>query len=76
MTVDLLLFFVLFNLNLLFRFVFENLHSLLFQMTLDQSQNQSNLDDSLSTTTTTMTQSITHKHAHGAIVRIHLENFM
>jgi len=43
-------------------------------MTLDQSQNQSNLDDSLSTTT--MTQITQQKHAHGAIVRIHLENFM
>ncbi|CAF1014819.1 unnamed protein product [Rotaria sp. Silwood1] len=42
-------------------------------MTLVQSQNQSNLNDSLSTT---MTQSISQKHAHGAIVRIHLENFM
>ena len=42
-------------------------------MTSEQSQNQSNLDDSLSTT---LTQSIQQKHAHGAIVRIHLENFM
>jgi hypothetical protein len=42
-------------------------------MTLEQSQNQSNLDDSLSTT---MTQSTQQKHAHGAIVRIRLENFM
>ncbi len=42
-------------------------------MALDQSQNPSNLDDSLSTT---MTQSTQHKHAHGAIVRIRLENFM
>jgi hypothetical protein len=43
-------------------------------MSSDQSQNQSILDDSLSTTTTT--QSIQQKHAHGAIVRIRLENFM
>ena len=43
-------------------------------MALNQLQNQSNLNDSL--LSTTMTQSTTHKHAHGAIVRIRLENFM
>jgi hypothetical protein len=42
-------------------------------MTLVQSQNQSNLNDTLSTT---ISQSTTPKHAHGAIIRIRLENFM
>ncbi len=47
--------------------------SFLFQMALDQSENRSILDDTLSTT---MSQSIQQKHAHGAIVRIRVENFM
>lgn len=42
-------------------------------MTHDESQNQSTLNDSLSTT---LTQGPSQKHAHGAIVRIRLENFM
>ncbi|UJR30262.1 hypothetical protein I4U23_017800 [Adineta vaga] len=41
---------------------------------MDQSENQSVLNDTLSTTT--MSQSVIQKHAHGAIVRIRLENFM
>jgi len=42
-------------------------------MIFEQSQNQSTLNESLSTT---MSQSVQQKHAHGAIVRIRLENFM
>ncbi|CAF0981262.1 unnamed protein product [Adineta steineri] len=42
-------------------------------MTLDRTENQSNLNDTLSTT---ISQSTIQKHAHGAIVRIRLENFM
>ncbi|CAF1134302.1 unnamed protein product [Adineta ricciae] len=41
---------------------------------MDRSENQSILNDTLSTTT--MSQCETQKHAHGAIVRIRLENFM
>lgn len=43
-------------------------------MTMDRSENQSILNDTLSTTT--MSQCETQKHARGAIVRIRLENFM
>jgi len=42
-------------------------------MIFEQSQNQSTLNESLSIT---MSQSVQQKHAHGAIVRIRLENFM
>ncbi len=63
----------IFEVEIGFCFNFCSQSFILFQMALDQSQNQSILDDSLSTTTT---QSIQQKHAHGSIVRIRLENFM